>query len=95
MHQQTTAFENIVGKEEIAPDEQFLLFQQCFLLNQKIFLTSYQGPKTFRTLTCPPLFCTRPTVRQRGIIHLPSTIFFLEGQADEWILWTLHIFICC
>ena len=35
-HQQQTAIENIVGKEEIAPNEQFLLFQQCFLLNQKI-----------------------------------------------------------
>ena len=36
MHQQQTAFENIVGKEEIARNEQFLLFQQCFLLNQII-----------------------------------------------------------
>ena len=35
-HQQLTAFENIVGKEEIARNEQFLLFAQCFLLNQKI-----------------------------------------------------------
>ena len=34
MHQQWTAFENIVGKEEIAHNEQFLLFPQCFLLNQ-------------------------------------------------------------
>ena len=29
----STAFENIVGIEEIAQDEQFLLFPQCFLLN--------------------------------------------------------------
>ena len=36
MHQQQTDFENIVGKEEIARKEQFLLFPQCFLLNQKI-----------------------------------------------------------
>ena len=35
-HQQQTAFENIVGQEEIARDEQFLLFPQCFLENQKI-----------------------------------------------------------
>ena len=35
-YQQQTAFENIVGKEEIARNEQFLLFPQCFLLNQKI-----------------------------------------------------------
>ena len=34
MHQQHTAFENIVGKEEIAHNEQFLLFPQCFLINQ-------------------------------------------------------------
>ena len=35
-HQQQTAFENMVGKEEISRDEQFLLFPHCFLLNQKI-----------------------------------------------------------
>ena len=35
MHQQPTAFENIVGKE-IAGNEKFLLFPQCFLLNKKI-----------------------------------------------------------
>ena len=34
MHEQQTAFENIVGKEETARNEQFLLFPQCFLLNQ-------------------------------------------------------------
>ena len=33
-HQQQTALENIVGKGEIVHDEQFLLFPQCFLLNQ-------------------------------------------------------------
>ena len=38
MHQQQTAFENIVGKVEIARNEQFLLFQQCFLLNQKNYI---------------------------------------------------------
>ena len=31
MHQQQTAFENIAGKGEIARNEQFLLFPQCFL----------------------------------------------------------------
>ena len=34
MHQQQTIFENIVGKGEIAHNEQFLLCPQCFLLNQ-------------------------------------------------------------
>ena len=33
MHEQQTAFENIVGKRKIAHNEQFLLFPQCFLLN--------------------------------------------------------------
>ena len=32
----TDSFINIVGKEEIAHNEQFLLFPHCFLLNQKI-----------------------------------------------------------
>ena len=36
MHQQQIAFENIVGKEEIARNEQFLLFPQCFLHNQEL-----------------------------------------------------------
>ena len=36
MHQQYAAFENIVGKREIALNKQFLLFPQCFLLNQTI-----------------------------------------------------------
>ena len=40
MHQQQTAFEKIVGKGEIARSEQFLLFQQCFLLYQ-IFVSSF------------------------------------------------------
>ena len=36
MHPQQTAFENIVGKGEIARNEPFLLFPQCFLLIKKI-----------------------------------------------------------
>ena len=33
-HQQPTASENIEGKGEIARNDQFLLFPQCFLLSQ-------------------------------------------------------------
>ena len=40
MHQLQTACENIVGKGEIAPNERFLLFPQCFLLNQ-IIVSAY------------------------------------------------------
>ena len=32
----TEGFENIVGKGEISGNKQFLLFPQCFLLNQVI-----------------------------------------------------------
>ena len=35
-HHQQAAFENIVGKGEIAHNQQFLLFPQCFLLSQII-----------------------------------------------------------
>ena len=58
MHQQQTAFENIVKKEEIARNEQFLLFPQCFLLNQitvsafvhifdtmSLFVAEFEEPK--------------------------------------------------
>ena len=58
MHQQQIAFENIVGKEEIAYSEQFLLFPKCFLLNQStvppfvhifdiisLFAAEFQEPK--------------------------------------------------
>ena len=34
MQQEQTTFENILGKGEIARNEQFLLFLQCFLLYQ-------------------------------------------------------------
>ena len=34
MHQEQTAFENIEGKGEIACNEQFLLFPQCFQVYQ-------------------------------------------------------------
>ena len=44
MHQQQIALENIVGKQEIARNKQFLLSPQRFLLNQKIvspFVNTY------------------------------------------------------
>ena len=37
-HQQQTAFENVVGEGEIAHKEQFLLFPQCFQLNQIVHI---------------------------------------------------------
>ena len=59
MHQQQTAFGNIVGKGEIARNKQFLLFPQCFQLYQitvslfahifdiiSLFSIELQEPKT-------------------------------------------------
>ena len=37
MHQQQTAFENLQGKEEIARNEQFLLFPQRFYSIRKLY----------------------------------------------------------
>ena len=34
-------FENIVGKEEIAHNEQFLLFPQCFFLLNQIIVSPF------------------------------------------------------
>ena len=54
MYQQRTALESTVEKGEIAHNEKFLLFRQCFLFNQitespfVIFLTSYLGPNSRR-----------------------------------------------
>ena len=70
MHQQQTAFENIVGKEEIALNKQFLFFPQCFLPNQitvspfvhffdiiSVFATELEEPKI--------------GISDKGIISLP------------------------
>ena len=59
MHQQQTTFENILGKGEIARNEQFLLFPQCFQFNQitlspfvhifdiiSLFAIEFEEPKT-------------------------------------------------
>ena len=58
MHQQQTAFENTVGKGELAHNEQVLLFTLCFLFNQiivspfvhiydiiSLFAAEYEKPK--------------------------------------------------
>ena len=58
MHHQQTVLENIVGKGEIAYNEQFFLFPQCFLLNRitaspfvhifdivSLFAAELEGPK--------------------------------------------------
>ena len=58
-YQQQTAFENIVGKGQIARNEQFVLFQQCLLLNQIIlspFVYSFDTTSLFAAELEEPKF---------------------------------------
>ena len=60
-HQPQTDFENIVGKGEIARHEQFLLFPQCFQLDQKIvspFVHIFDIISLFATESEEPKICT-------------------------------------
>ena len=74
MHQQYIAFQNIVGKGEIAGNEQFFLFPQCFLLNQKtvspfdhtfdiisLFAAEFEKPKI--GISCKGLKHLKPTLK--------------------------------
>ena len=76
MHQQQTAFENIVGKAEIANNEQL----QCLLLNQiivsplvhifdiiSLFVTEFEKPKI--------------DISGKGLIFLSLTLLFV---ASPW-----------
>ena len=63
MHQQQTAFENTVGIEEIACNKQFLLFSQCFLLNQKIVSPFVQ---IFDIISLFPAELEEPRTGMRG-----------------------------
>ena len=97
MHQQQTAFENIVGKEEIARIKQFLLFPQCFLLNQIIvspfvpifdiisfFAAELEDPKIGISALCS---VNRKHVCRKHLIEHSVC----RSQDDVRLLWTcLH-----
>ena len=75
MHEQQTAFENIVGKKEIARNEQFLLFPQCFLLNQKIispFVQIFDIISSFAAALEEPKFA----IRGKGLMLVISIFSF-------------------
>ena len=69
MHQQQTAFENILGKGEIARHEQFLLFPQCFQLNQ---VTVYPFVHIFDII---PLFAAELEELKIGISGKGLTLY--------------------
>ena len=63
MHQQHTGFENIVGKGEIARNEQFLLFPQCFQLNQ---ITVFPFVHIFDIISLFPIRMEEPKIYISG-----------------------------
>ena len=64
MHQQQTAFENILGKEEIAHNEQFLLFPQGLQLNQ---VTVFPFINTFEIISLFAAELEKPKIGISGI----------------------------
>ena len=63
MHQQQTAFENIVGEGEIAHNEQFLPFPQCLLLNRIIVSPFFH---TFDIISVFPVEFEKPKIGMSG-----------------------------
>ena len=77
-----------MGKEEIARNEQFLLFPQCFLLNQKIvspfvntfdinslFAAELEEPKigiSGKWLTLKLFFHQKPVLQKHSELHFPQ-----------------------
>ena len=76
MHQQQTAFENTVGKEEIARNEQFLLFPQCFLLNHKI-VSPFVNIFDIISLFAAKLEEPKIGISGKGLTHYQTTNFRL------------------
>ena len=67
-HQQQTAFENNVGKGEIACNEQFLVFPQCLPLNQIIvspFVHSFDTTSLFAAESEEPKTGIYMTLRKK------------------------------
>ena len=93
-HQQQTAFENIVGKEEIARNEQFLLFSQCFLLNQIMvsqFVHIFDIISYFATeLGEPKIGISGKELINDKISDLPKLKAFAEDTSNE----TQNLEIC-
>ena len=70
-------FENIVGKGEIAHDEQFLLFPQCFLLNQ-IIVSPFVHIFDFISLFAAELEKPKIGISGKGLIHHTEQVTELD-----------------
>ena len=92
---QQTAFKNIVEKEEIAHNEKFLLFPQCFLLDQiilphsSIFLTSYFYLLLNWNFKCPKLPLSTFSVTSQWQFTYSCISWFLPvlGWSSGLFLW--------
>ena len=70
----TDSFENIVGKGEIACNKQFLLFPQCFLLNQ-IIVSPFVQIFDIITLFAAELEEPKIGISGKGLTHYQTTKF--------------------
>ena len=94
-HQQQTAFKKIVGKEEIARNEQFLLFPQFFLLNQKI-VSPFRNIYDIISLFAAELEEPTTGIWGKGLIHTRvvqqnyregQTGLFQYNPENIWFFW--------
>ena len=74
-YQQQTAFENIVGKGEIARDEQFLLFPQCFLLKQLI-VSTFVHIFAIKSLFAAEFEEPTIGILNKGLTHYHTMLYF-------------------
>ena len=82
MHQQQTASEKIVGKREIARNEQFLLFPHCFQLNQ---ITVSPFFHIFDILILCPVSLEEPKIGISGLKVQSLNIFILHRLRNKFL----------
>ena len=87
MHQQHTVCEKIVGKGEIAHHEQFLLFPQCFLLNQ-IIVSPF-----FHILFKHHIFICEKIVGKGEIAHHEQFLLFPQCFLPNQIIVSPFVYI--
>ena len=81
MHKQQVAFENIVGKGEIACNKQFLLFLQCFLLNQ-IIVSPFVH--IFEIISLLILLLNLKSLKDKGLMfNIKFLILFQKLELDK------------
>ena len=93
LQQQQTVFENIEGNGEIARNEQFLLFPQCFLLNQIIIFKSICNSSSIYVVIGMKCYkcnynCFTMTFTKPSSVNLITQTLLLTALTN-WLLKTL------